>query len=329
MAGQLVTLAFSKDLEPVRLAVLVSICDNATQSDEDEGFEGTAWPSHRRTAWKTGYSVRTVQRAEEELVETGMVLIIARPGKPSIYKVDLSKGKEKAPFIPVSKGGDRNHPTQKAEGGQPVTPVAGDKGVVTGDRGRSATTEVGQSLAHEQSLEQSIEQSLTATVRKLEVGQSLTDHTKPAQVGKVPLDPGLTVLEGRIGSLRAIPTSSGLRKAVFTVDRRPCKALGSHADGLLAKYKDGDYTHVEGYVENGPYGPEFVASKGRRLKTEQTTQQVNNETGFAVSETIPTKPLTSPNTESSLEEFERLGREYREKQNRLPSPEPKTVEVGA
>ena len=178
MAGQLVTLAFNKDLEPVRLAVLVSICDNATQSDNDESFEGTAWPSHRRTAWKPGYSVRTVQRAEEELVETGMIQIVSRPGKPSIYKLDLSKGEEKAPFIPVSKGGDRNRPTQKAEVGQPVTPVTGDNGSVTGDKGRSATTGVGQSLAHEQSLEQ----SLTATVRQVEVGKSLTDHTRPAQV---------------------------------------------------------------------------------------------------------------------------------------------------
>ena len=152
-------------------------------------------------------------------------------------------------------------------------------------------------------------------------------------MGKVPLDPGLTVLEGKIGSLRSIPTSSGLRKAVFTIDGRPCKALGSHADGLLARYKDGDYTHAEGYVENGPYGAEFVASKGWRLETESTAPAIDKETGFDLSDTIPTKPLTSAvpyhRTESALEEFERLGREYREKQNRLPSPEPKTVEVGA
>lgn len=154
-------------------------------------------------------------------------------------------------------------------------------------------------------------------------------ETQEAAKAKVQLDPGLTVLEGKIGSLRSIPTSSGLRKAVFTVAGRPCKALGSHADGLLAKYKDGDYTHVEGYVENGPYGAEFVASSGYRLETEQTAQHIDNETGFALPDTIPTKPLTSPKTESAQEEFERLGREYREKQNRLPSPEPKTVQVGA
>ena len=137
------------------------------------------------------------------------------------------------------------------------------------------------------------------------------------------------MIEGKIGSLRSIPTPSGLRKAVFTVAGRPCKALGSHAERLLAKYKDGDYTHVEGYVENGPYGAEFVASSGYRL--EQTKTQPTNEAGFlTVTETIPTKPLTSPKTESAWEKFERLGREYREKQTRLPAPpEPKTMQVGA
>jgi hypothetical protein len=150
-----------------------------------------------------------------------------------------------------------------------------------------------------------------------------------AQVGRIELEPTLTVLEGEIGSLRIIPTSTGLTKVLFTVAGRQCKVLGSHADRLLAKYKDGDYTHVEGYVENGPYGAEFVASSGYRLETEQTAQQLNNETGFAAPETIPTKPLTSSNTESALAEFERLGREYREKQIRLPSPEPETMEVGA
>ena len=162
-------------------------------------------------------------------------------------------------------------------------------------------------------------------------------ETQEAAKAKVPLDPELTVLEGKIGSLRDIPTSSGLRKAVFTIDGRPCKALGSHADGLLARYKDGDYTHAEGYVENGPYGAEFVASKGWRLDTNETKTQPTNEAGFytgppPVTENIPTKTLTSAvpyhRTESALEEFERLGREYREKQNRLSSPEPETMEVG-
>jgi len=80
-------------ISPPKRLVLLALADHADHED------GNIFPSIALIAWKTDYSVRQVQRIMRNLAKDGILVeVSARRGKPTIYRLDLSKGQQKSAF---------------------------------------------------------------------------------------------------------------------------------------------------------------------------------------------------------------------------------------
>lgn len=110
-------------------------------------------------------------------------------------------------------------------------------------------------------------------------------HTKPYP-HSYDLQQTETSREGQIENLREIPTTSGIKKLLLTVNGCACKAFGEKVDKILASYQNGDYVHVKGHLETSKYGTDFVITSGWGLEPTSNTLVhpcvVHPETGFEV-----------------------------------------------
>ena len=100
-------LVWELNLPPNQKIVLLALADHA----DDDG--GNVYPSIKRTAWKTGYNERQVQRILSELRESGLIEQVANAeggrGKTTRYQLYLEKGDKLSPFTPDSQSkGDKS-----------------------------------------------------------------------------------------------------------------------------------------------------------------------------------------------------------------------------
>lgn len=91
--------------------VLLALADHA----DHEG--GGIYPSLALIEWKTGYSVRQIQRVIALLVDDGILELVApyTDHRPNVYRLNLSAGKVKPPFV---------SPRMREQGRQNVAPSA-------------------------------------------------------------------------------------------------------------------------------------------------------------------------------------------------------------
>lgn len=90
------------DLSHQQQSVLLALADHA----DDEGRR--CFPSVGRVSWKTGYSIRTVQRTLGELKRAGLIDPVAHEhggrGYAAEYAIHVRKGVKKSPFVSGQKG---------------------------------------------------------------------------------------------------------------------------------------------------------------------------------------------------------------------------------
>lgn len=107
-------------LTPAQREVLMAYADHADHNGDN------IRPGIGFIAWKTDYSERQVQRITAELVADGLLVVTALSarGRPTCYRMDLSKGERKAPYV-ARKRGDRMSP--QPETGDNLSGQVGDK----------------------------------------------------------------------------------------------------------------------------------------------------------------------------------------------------------
>lgn len=82
-------------LTPAQQIVMLALADHA------DHVGGSIKPGVPLVAWKTGYSERQVRRIMHELETSGLLVKEQeRRGKPTVYRIDLSKGVPKEPYVP-------------------------------------------------------------------------------------------------------------------------------------------------------------------------------------------------------------------------------------
>lgn len=83
------------DLPLNEQAVLLAMADHA----DHDGSK--VFPSNGLVAWKLGVSEDTVSRLKKKLEERGiLVLVKSLPGRVKEYRIDLSQGQKKQPYVP-------------------------------------------------------------------------------------------------------------------------------------------------------------------------------------------------------------------------------------
>ncbi len=81
-------------LTPAKQTVLLALADHADHAGKN------VHPGIPLIAWKTGYSERQVYRIMMGLEDDGLLVRVReRKGKPTIYRIDLSKGELKPAFV--------------------------------------------------------------------------------------------------------------------------------------------------------------------------------------------------------------------------------------
>jgi hypothetical protein len=108
MSGKIMGQVWDLDLPHNKLIVLLAMTDHA----DHEG--NNIFPSMELIAWKTGYSERQVRRIVQSLEKDKLLTKTSRPGYTNMYAVNLSAGKQKAPFTSVKITPDKmSYPVQK------------------------------------------------------------------------------------------------------------------------------------------------------------------------------------------------------------------------
>ena len=101
MSIEAMTLVYKSGLDKAEKAIALAYADHA----HDDGSH--IYPSVKYTAWKTGYSRRSVQAATKSLVESGILVSVGLgPNKTNHYKMDFSKLPQRPPF----RGGAKSAP---------------------------------------------------------------------------------------------------------------------------------------------------------------------------------------------------------------------------
>jgi hypothetical protein len=100
MSGKLMGGVYEIELSHGQQAILLACADHG----QDDGSD--IFPSVDRLAWKTGYDRRNVQRIMRQLEAVGVLVQVAQATRrhPTEYRIDLSAGTAKSPF--VAKGQD-------------------------------------------------------------------------------------------------------------------------------------------------------------------------------------------------------------------------------
>lgn len=103
MSIKLMARVWEIELDPPRRLVLLCLADHA----KDDGSK--CFPGVEHVAWKTGYSVRQVQRIITTLRGEGLLEAVAHEkggrGRPVEYRIHLEKGVKKTPFRPPAQAG--------------------------------------------------------------------------------------------------------------------------------------------------------------------------------------------------------------------------------
>lgn len=233
-------LVWELDLEPREKIILLAYADHA----DDDG--DNVYPSLRRVAWKTGYSVDTVRRVSRKLKDKLHLMELVERGHgrghTHRYRLTLAKGSKLQPF------------NVKASGGEKV--ADGPKKVADGP------TKGSRAMLPEPSIEPSIEPSDTAA--ESDDSPPSTQEVKPKELGNYLLgylmdlvadkrERGKTILDppekGRIGArFRELAASHEIETmelaARYMVDRAtgevdPDKPYWCFVDAALREVLDG------------------------------------------------------------------------------------------
>jgi len=138
MSVKIMGQAWDLELPASKLLVLLALADHADHNGNN------AYPSIDLLAWKTGYSERQVRRILKSLVKDKILIQHSRPGKVSIFSIDVNAGKKKAAY------------TKKT--GQNVTPDKMSEDTIVSDQPghNSVRTTPDIQMSDEPSLEPSI-----------------------------------------------------------------------------------------------------------------------------------------------------------------------------
>lgn len=103
MSVKVIGAVWDLDLSSSKQLVLLAMADHADHDGSN------VFPSIGLIAWKTGYSVRQIQRIQRELVADGL-LVVVKQGKftSTSYRIDVSVGKTKKPYHGKDSLGDDN-----------------------------------------------------------------------------------------------------------------------------------------------------------------------------------------------------------------------------
>lgn len=132
MSVKLMSKVWDCDLDHSTQTILLSLADHA----KDDGTD--VYPSVGYTAWKTGYSVRQVQRIILDLITNGILILVERPyrGRPTEYRINIEAARQKEAYSPRSwvtkreprsaaatkRWGDRLSPQRTGPTGDILTP---------------------------------------------------------------------------------------------------------------------------------------------------------------------------------------------------------------
>lgn len=139
MSAKWMGLVWELRLPPNQRTVLLAMADHADHAGRNIS---AGMPL---IAWKTDYSVREVQRIVAELVETGLVVIVAaRNGKPREYALDFDNAERKEPYVRRAPGRPRKTPdsltgAKDGKRGDKLTGENGKGGDNTPDTGERKT----------------------------------------------------------------------------------------------------------------------------------------------------------------------------------------------
>lgn len=93
MSGKIMGQVWDIVLPPPQQLVLLALTDHADHTG------GSIRPSFGLIAWKTGYSERQVRRIVKQLEQAKLLVRVeTRPGKPTVYRADLSAGRPKPAY---------------------------------------------------------------------------------------------------------------------------------------------------------------------------------------------------------------------------------------
>ena len=116
MSVQAMARVWELDLPHAESFVLLALADHADHLGE------SIYPSIGLIAWKTGYSDRQVQRIITSLVTMHiLVLVEEMKGRRSVYRMDLSAGRQKQPYLRQNVTPDKRHSYVTPDKMSPVT----------------------------------------------------------------------------------------------------------------------------------------------------------------------------------------------------------------
>jgi len=95
MSSKIMGLVWDLDLPHQLQLILLALADHADHEGEN------IYPSIGLIAWKTGYDPRSVQRIIQQLLDTGVLLLVGEGkgrGNTNVYRINLAAGKKKAPY---------------------------------------------------------------------------------------------------------------------------------------------------------------------------------------------------------------------------------------
>jgi hypothetical protein len=115
MSGKTTGKVWDLKLTAPKQLVLLALADKADHNDEH------IQPGVALIAWMTGYSEVHVRRIIKQLVGDGLLAVMdAPPGKPVVYRIDVTKGEQKSPY---EKRSDKKRPIIAMIDHEPETPI--------------------------------------------------------------------------------------------------------------------------------------------------------------------------------------------------------------
>lgn len=200
------------DLPQRDLIVLLALADHA------DHFGGNAYPSLGLIAWKVGVSERTVQRSVSKLVKMGVLESQPRPGKTTVYQLQLDRCPRKQPYQP-------DNPRQSATPDK-LSPLTSQP-----RKGR-ATPDIAVSP------EPSIENRPTTTA--VAVKEPEPEPERPTVFAEYERQFGLMLTAGIADTLRDMVTEYGddwTRDAIGIATRSGKRGNLRYVEGILRRWK--------------------------------------------------------------------------------------------
>jgi hypothetical protein len=274
MSGKIMGQVWDLDLPHNKLIVLLAMTDHA----DHEG--NNIFPSMELIAWKTGYSERQVRRIIQSLEKDKLLVKTSRPGYTNMYAVNLSAGKQKAPFTSAKTTPDKmSDPMPK----QNVTPdiVMSDQ---IGHLDVRPTPDI--QMSDEPSLKPSINYVADGKVISMTDVMEKQEPKKKTRTEKQAYNDMLVATLGKALGVEAVGDDYGIyAKNAQKLVRAgiPPDEFGRFVKRLRAKARPGFEINVRTIVAGGSMS-EYVAARNayQQSQSQQATPKTVHDEGIAL-----------------------------------------------